>query len=163
MNNLHLSPTNFKNESRVLKQTRTIIKYGISKKVYIAALLSDGLEENELVSDCIELKRFELKSRNFSRSIIVQSIKYMEFIFKIYNYYKDKNIKIVNVHSISLLPLGVFLKFLYNSKLVYDTHELETETVGLKGFRKFLYKFIEKKLIKFSDLVFVASEGISKW
>ena len=163
MNNLHISLTEFRNESRVLKETKSILSHGIANKVYIAALYSDGLLENEIYESDIEIKRFNLSSRKLSRRLSVQLIKYLEFILRIIFFYRDKNIKIINIHSIALLPVGVLLKYLYGAKLVYDTHELETETNGLRGLRKKLSKILEKVLIKKVDKVFVVSENIADW
>lgn len=61
----------------------------------------------------------------------------------------------INIHAISLLPFGVLLKYLYKATLVYDTHELETETGDYSPMRKKLVKFMEKTFIKRGcDLIF---------
>jgi hypothetical protein len=57
----------------------------------------------------------------------------------------------------------VILKFLCGAKLVYDTHELETESAGSHGPRKVLSKLVERSLIGFADVVIVVSESISDW
>lgn len=163
MNSLHISLTEFKNESRVLKQADSILKYGIAKKVYIASLGSNALKNKKEYSKNLILNRFNLKSRKIGHSIFIKIIKYIEFFFKVTLFYKNKNIKIISIHSIALFPLGIFLKYFYNSKLVYDTHELETETNGLQGMRKKIVKFMEKHLIKQCDLIFVVSENIADW
>ena len=46
-----------------------------------------------------------------------------------------------------MLPIGVLLKYLTKGDLVYDAHELETETFVLFGIRKRLSKLVEKWLI----------------
>jgi len=74
-----------------------------------------------------------------------------------------KPVKCINVHSLSSLPLGFLIKKIKNCKLVYDTHELETETKSQSGIRKKIAKLIEKKFIVFSDHVFVVSESIADW
>lgn len=163
MNNLHISLTEFKNESRVLKETNSIVNHKIATMVYIVSLHADDLPREEKIQEKILLKRFSLKSRKLSKSIVLQGIKYIEFMVRVIFFYRKKDIKMVNIHSITLLPLGVLLKYFYNVKLVYDTHELETETSGSKGLRKSLSKFIEKKLIQKCDLVFVVSENIADW
>jgi glycosyltransferase involved in cell wall biosynthesis len=71
--------------------------------------------------------------------------------------------EIVTVHSLALLPLGCFLKFLLKAKLVYDAHELETETYELHGFKKTAFKFLEKYLMAWVDLTIVVSSSINKW
>ncbi len=163
MNNLHISLTEFRNESRVLKETNSILKHQIASKVYVASLHSDDLLENQIYESNIEVKRFKLSTRKLSKGLVIQGFKYLEFIFRVIFFYRNKNIKMVNIHSIALLPLGLLLKYLYNAKLVYDTHELETETNGSKGIRKKLSKKLEKILIKRVDIVFVVSENIADW
>ena len=134
MNNLHINLNELTNPSRVLKQTKSLANAGYFNKIFIVGLHKEGLKELEQIDNTRELKRFYLKTRKLSRNFFVQLIKYLEFSFRVFSYYKDKNIKIINVHTLGLLPLGVFLKFKYKAKLVYDAHELETETNGLRGF-----------------------------
>ena len=163
MNNLHISLTEFRNESRVLKETNSLIKYGIADTVYIASLYASNLEKEQRYSERLILNRFKLKTRNLSKYFFMQVFKYIEFVCKVTFFYQTRAIKMVNVHSIALLPLGVLLKYLYKAKLVYDAHELETETSGLSGARKKLAKFMEKDMIKKCDLIFVVSENIADW
>jgi glycosyltransferase involved in cell wall biosynthesis len=47
--------------------------------------------------------------------------------------------------------------------LIYDTHELETETNGLKGLNKTAFKFLENRFISSFSHVFVVSPSIEKW
>jgi len=163
VNNLHISLTEFKNESRVLKEVNSILNYNIVSKVYIASLHADKLEEEKIYKDNLILNRFKLSSKKLPKNIFIQIFKYFEFMFKIISFYKNKDIKIINIHTVSLLPLGVVLKYLYKAKLVYDTHELETEIVGFGGIRKKLAKFIEKIFIKKCNMVFVVGENIANW
>lgn len=163
MNNLHISLTEFRNESRVLKETSSILNHGIVTKIYIASLHADDLLEEQVYNESLVLNRFKLSSRKLSKNLFVQVIKYLEFLYRITVFYKNKDIKMVNIHSIALLPLGVLLKYLYGAKLVYDTHELETETNGSKGIRKKLAKFMERLLIKKADMVLAVSENIADW
>lgn len=163
MNNLHISLTEFKNESRVLKQTRSLVNSGLMKKIYIAALYAEGTKEEDQLSKDIFLKRFRIKSKNSKKNILAQVLKYLKFCKQIYKEYKNKDINIINVHCLNLLPLGIMLKYLYKSKLIYDTHELETEINGSHGIRKQLRKLIEKVCIKYVDTTFVVSENIADW
>ncbi|MBM3453882.1 MAG: glycosyltransferase family 4 protein [Bacteroidetes bacterium] len=163
MNNLHITFTEMRNESRILKETDSILNFNIASKVYIASLHADDLKEQFIYRDNLILNRFKLSSRKLSKKLFIQIIKYFEFIYRLTLFYRKKDIKLVNIHSIALLPLGVFLMYIFKAKLVYDTHELETETNGLKGYRQRFAKFMEKILIKRCDIVFVVSENIADW
>lgn len=163
MNNLHISLTEFKNESRLLKQVNSIKSLSGIEHVYIAALHTDELKEEESLSSSISLKRMKLKYKAKKNSMFWQSIKYVELTYKILTEYRSKNIKIINVHSLGSLPIGYIFKKLYKAKLVYDAHELETEKNGLFGVNKKLSKIVEKILIKKVDQTIVVSENIASW
>ena len=162
-NNLHISMTPFTHESRVLKEVNTITVYTDIEKIYIAALHESELLPSEKISDQISLKRFILKTRNLPKNIPFQLIKYVEFIFKTYFFYRKKNIKVINIHTLALLPLGVFLKYSFGAKLIYDTHELETETRNLKGIKKLLVKKLESLFIHACDDVICVNQSIAQW
>lgn len=163
MNNLHINLNELINASRVLKQTKSLASSGLVDNVYIAGLHKEGLDENYDYDENRKLKRFSLYSRNLSKIFIVQFIKYIEFCIRVFLFYKNKKIKIVNIHSLSLLPLGVFLKYSYKAILVYDAHELETERNNTKGFRRKLGKWLEFHLIKHVNMSIVVSESIATW
>ncbi|WP_299735200.1 glycosyltransferase [uncultured Endozoicomonas sp.] len=163
MNNLHISLTEFRNESRVLKEVDSISSLQYMQHVYIASLHGSGLSIAEKLSGKISLKRMILKTRILNKGLFAQIIKYIEFSLKVFFYYRNKNIDLINIHSLGLLPLGYFLKIFYKARLIYDTHELETETNGLNGLRKKLAKIIERFLIDKVDHIFVVSENIADW
>lgn len=162
MNNLHISLTAFRHESRVLKEVCAIKKHGLAKRIFIAALHEGDLPECQIIQDNIEVKRFILSTRNWSKNFVVQIVKYLEFILRLSLFYNQKNISLINIHSLDLLPVGIFLKYFYGAKLIYDTHELETETNGTKGIRKKLVKWVEKLFIQYADDIFVVSNSIAE-
>jgi len=161
--NLHISLTDFRNESRILKEARTLVKTDVVEKVYIASLWNDGLCTDEYIERNICLHRFNLMTRHWVKLFAVQLFKYFELSVRIYLYYRHKKINIINVHALASLPLGVVLKHMYGAKLIYDAHELETEVEGIAGFRKFLNKLLERVLIHQADLTIVVSESIADW
>lgn len=163
MNNLHISLTEFRNESRVLRETESLCKLNKIDHIYIAALHADDLEIEECISSQISLKRFALRTRGLNKGLFGQASKYLEFFFRVLFFYRKNEIGIVNVHALSLLPMGCLLKIIYSAKLIYDAHELETETNDLHGFRKRLSKLVEISFIKKVDHVFVVSESIADW
>ncbi|WP_171045652.1 glycosyltransferase [Pseudoalteromonas rubra] len=162
MNNLHISLTEMRNESRVLKQASSIYNSSSFESVFISSLWGEGLEMSENLNG-VELRRFDLKTRNYGNNLIIQILKYLEFTYTVYRNYRKNNIDIITIHALALLPLGCLLKVLYSSKLVYDAHELETEKNGLGGLRKKLAKWLESILIPFVDHTIVVSNSIADW
>ena len=84
MNNLHISLTDLRYESRVLKQTTTISSLSKIEHVYIAALHEDSLKEEEKITDKISLKRFVIKTRSLNKSFFLQIFKYLEFALRVF-------------------------------------------------------------------------------
>lgn len=163
MNNLHITLTEFKNESRLLKEANSLIKYGLVQTVYVAALHAETLPVDQTYGERLIARRFKLATRQIPKNLVAQIVKYLEYCFSVFIYYKNKNIRIINVHSLGLLPIGVMLKYLYRAKLIYDAHELETEKNGDRGLRKKINKWVEKLLISQVDLTIVVSESIADW
>ena len=55
------------------------------------------------------------------------------------------------------------LKFLFNTKIIYDCHEIETEKFGLSPLRKLIVKITEFIFIYYVDLVLVVAPSIENW
>jgi glycosyltransferase involved in cell wall biosynthesis len=161
--NLHISLTPFRNESRVLKETESLMRRNIAKIVYITALFEAGLAEHEDLDERRSVWRVKLKTRSWSKKFFVQLVKYFEFCWRVNEFAVQRKVRLINVHTLSLLPLGIWLKFRLGGKLVYDAHELETEAEGIVGFRKTVSKIVERLGIKFVDLTVVVSSQIESW
>ena len=161
--NLHITLTPFRNESRLLKETSSLLKAEELKKILIVALYEDKLQEFETIDARRSVWRVKLKSRSWSKSLWVQILKYLEFGWRVSRFATANQVNMVNVHSLGLLPLGVWLKLKLGAKLIYDAHELETETAGAKGIRKALSQLTEKLLIPYVDLTIVVGNKIKEF
>lgn len=149
---------NFTNDSRVLKEAKTLQNNNYD--VTVVALHEEPLEEFEQVEN-FNVHRIKLTSRSWSKNKAVQIIKYIEFIVRVTKKYRQNDI--IHCHDLNALPIGVIIKKIFNRKtfVVYDAHEYETETNGLKGIRKKAVKFLEKLLIKHADVIITVSESIA--
>lgn len=163
MVNLHITLTEFRNESRVLKETASLVRDGLVDRVYIVAREGTGLPEHHQVDHHRSVWRLQLRNRNWPRSLLFQLLKYLEFCVRVLWYGRSKQATVVTIHSLALLPLGVLCKWICRARLVYDCHELETETYGLTGLRQRLARIVERRLVHRADLVMVVSGGISQW
>lgn len=163
MKNVHINMNEFTNASRVLKQTNTLIKNDVFEQISIIALGTKDSPEFEQLSDRVSLYRVKLLSRNLPKNLFFQALKYIEFLFRVLFLISKMQSKVVNVHALSLLPIGLISKIFFKSFLIYDTHELETERNGLHGLRKRISKFTEKQIIKYVDMTIVVSESIADW
>ncbi|WEJ63145.1 glycosyltransferase family 4 protein [Thiomicrorhabdus lithotrophica] len=150
---------NFQNDSRVLKENQSLQKAGYD--VQVIALWEAGLKVFDVVGG-VPVHRVRLVTKHWSNNKLIQLIKYLEFIVRVLKQYRK--IDIVHCHDLNALPVGWLMKRLLNRavKVVYDAHEYETETQGLKGLRKKVIKVLEKRLIYSADAVITVSESIAE-
>ena len=192
MNNLHIYPSAFKYESRILKETKSLVDSGLFEKIFIAAVWEKGLKVYEKLDGKREVWRIPLKTsklhphllppqpphllssplggeegkergRNEDGGFFWKVLKHLEWMTRIFLRYRRKSIKFINCHTLSSLPLGVLFKIFAKSKLIYDAHELETEKEGWVGLRRVIAKILERILIAYADSVIVVSDSIRKW
>lgn len=163
-NNLHISLTDCRNETRLMKEARTLVEDGLYNKSFVLALHGEGLSVSEEVLDgSIVINRLRLISRSWGTNLLSQVIKYFEFLLRTLTYIKGRKIAAVTLHSLALLPIGLLCKAIYGVSVVYDAHELETEKNGLLGVRKALAKKLERWSIRYVDKTIVVSERIKDW
>lgn len=161
--NIHIYPSPLKNESRILNITKSLADHGIFETFLIVGVLEEGVCESEFLDKRRQVLRLPRKIGGNRTGLIVKFLKTIEWYWRlIYALGKIKS-DCINCHSLSVLPVCVMLKYICGAKLVYDTHELETETAGSYGVRKVVSKMIERSLIGFADVVIVVSESISVW
>ena len=155
--NIHLYPSDFQHETRIEKVAKAIHKLNYFKEILLLGMGNGNFKiENKIFVKLIGFK-------NSNKIIGKKIISFIIFYLGVFFFLNKKKIKLINAHSLSVLPLAFLLKIIHGSKLVYDTHELETETEQMSSFRKFIFKFIEKKIIHYCDLTIVVSENIANW
>lgn len=161
--NLHVFLSDLRHQSRLLKETKSIVDSGLIEKIFIAGLWETGIKDFEDIDDKRVAWRIPLKTRNLPKDLFSQIIKYIEWTGKIFLRFRKEQITHVNCHGLSSLPIGALFKLAKKSKLIYDPHELETEINGLSGIRKKFSKILERLLISYSDSIVVVSNSIAEW
>ena len=163
MINLHIYPSNLKNASRIFKITKTIADMRIFKEIILIGKNDYTMNENEIIDDSRKIWRVPLTKFPFLYWKISKTLRYIQWLLKIYFSFRKKKIMMVNCHSIFDLPVGIMLKKATGCKLIYDAHELETERNGFKGKLQKIFKLIEKMSIKHIDHIFVVCDSIEEW
>lgn len=161
--NLHIYPSNFTHETRILKETKSIVDKHLVDSLHIVAFWKPGLNEYEKIDKKRTLWRVPIRLWVLSENNFFKGMKLFEFLAKILIRYRNKGVTIVNCHTLSVLSLGVVFKFLFGSKLIYDAHELETETIGSHGIRRRLAKVLERLCIDYCDAMVVVNDSIAEW
>lgn len=165
MNILHLTHTDINSDSRILKEMNSIANMHSNINVSGIGVRLDE-EMHKTKENCkIDICSIRLKSRNwrFLPTVIRHSCSLVELTLKMI--FKALIVKpqILHCHDTLVLPLGVIIKLLTGSKLIYDAHELESNRNGLSRTLGRMTLFIEKLLWRFVDNLIVVSPSISIW
>lgn len=160
MRNLHIYPSPITHENRIERETIAIgASLGIQNIIY--GTYQTGLDKNQIISENVFIKRLTLRPNNIG---LLQKIFFiLRFYYDCLKEARADDVNVVNIHSLSLLPLGVLLKKIFKVKLIYDTHELETETHQLFGLRKTFSKKLESCCIKYCDAAIFVNSSIQDW
>jgi hypothetical protein len=166
--NIHCFLSPMLNESRVLKETNSLIKLGLVHEIKILGYWEKGLkikekidENREIIRVTTFLKKLSIKIlflRKIAALIGIFQINF-KFLYYIFKYKSD----FISCHNLLLLPVCVLGKILTGAKLIYVPHELETEKTGLKGWVKNFSSFVERTFFDFVDKTIVVCEPIAEW
>ena len=159
---LHLVFNNVVHDSRVLKETGSIIEAGIVKKLAIVGLNDPGMPASEVV-DGREVLRINLRSRDWPKNLAVQALKYAELYHRIVRAYRNAPLRIIHCHDLAPLPVAVRLKELTGARIIYDSHELQTETKHSVGLRKRANQLVERRYVRHVDAMITVSPSIRAW
>lgn len=160
--NVHVYQSTFVHESRMLKITKSLADRRVFDEILIIARHDSGLLQLESLDDHRSVRRVRtwIPARD---GFVFKIGGTVEWMIRVALLLVFKRVACINCHSLMVLPLGVCVKFIRRAKLIYDTHELETETAKLGGSRKRLAKFTERAFIRFADETVVVGSAICRW
>lgn len=158
MRNVHIYPSEFRHESRILKEAATLAKLGFAE-IDLVGVKGAGLLDVESVAPKISIRRLgPAKGRG-----VMKAVRHVLWCISVLWLCLSRRYSVVNCHSLPVLPIGVLACLLTGATLVYDTHELETETAGSSARRRRLGRLLERACIRFASLVIVVSPAIERW
>jgi len=146
----------FRPENRTLKESIALSENGYAVSIYA---INDGRYKEYEKIDQIDVYRPNLITYRLPKTKFFRLFKFLNLSINLIK--ESFKYDILHIHEISLLPLAVLIKKLNGIKIVYDCHEYETETHHLRGKKKSLFKFIERKFITHVDETIVVSNSIS--
>jgi len=161
MINLHLVGNPVAHDSRVLKETASLAGSGLFEEVRVLGLAA-GAARTESEGTRL-IREVALRTRPLPKSLAFQSLKFMEWRWRLLRECRGLRVGVVHCHDLLPLPVAVRLKQRTGAKLVYDAHELETERVGLRGLRRMLARRTERRLMRHVDALITVSPSIVEW
>ena len=161
--NVHLYPSVLKNETRILKIVRSLRAHGVFARIGVVGRNGPGLPAHEDLGDGIHLFRLAPVFGGTLEGALGKVMRTLGWYLAVLGWMRARRVECLNCHSLPVLPLSVLLKLWKRCTLVYDTHELETETNGTRGLRQRLAKLAERSLIGRADAVCVVNRSIGAW
>lgn len=160
--NVHLYPTTLNHQSRMLKETSTIESLGIFEKIFLVGVSRKTIQAKDISPHrtCIHIT---LAMSQVPKFLLFEVLKYFELLIRVVFKFTRSDLRTFNAHGLSVLPIGAVIKLLTGASLVYDTHELETQRMGLKGARQYFSLLCERLLIRFVDHTIVVDKSIADW
>lgn len=161
--NVHIYPSTMQNNTRLFKEARALEKADFFDEIHLVGLLEGDLPATEKLSDSIIIHR--MKMSWYKRWPIGKTtIFFLEWYFQLAKMYRNQHVRAIQAHSLPDLPVATMLKWKKRCKtLIYDSHELATETHELQGFRKRIAKLKERFWIRYAKEVITVSYSIYDW
>jgi N-acetyl sugar amidotransferase len=160
--NLHIYPSPIGRESRIFRVTEALARWGLFDRIVVVGMQSADLPPQQRIDERREIVRVRTLFAD-SRSLPRRLARFVSWYVGVIAHFRREPIACVNCHSLSTLPLGWFLKVLTGAKLIYDAHELETETLNMRGVRRKMAKLTEALFIRTADATIVVGSMIADW
>lgn len=160
--NYHIYPTTIVNESRIMKETSSMVSLALTQSIRIVGVGDRGLARRQRIDESREITRLTVLFYH-AKGKLGRLLFYTECYIRYFFYLLFRRVDLLNCHSLMLLPVAVMIKWLKRCRLIYDTHELETERTGLAGIEKRISKGIERMLIRYCDRIITVGPEITKW
>jgi glycosyltransferase involved in cell wall biosynthesis len=156
---LHIYQSPMTHESRILKETSCIAQLNRELSCVLVGTWMPGLCVDEALSEQLKVVRIQTYTQRFGGKI--RKLWLIEWLLRLaLSYSLFSRAAFVHAHSLLSLPLTAILKPFYRYQLVYDCHELETETSERTGPFQVLIRLMERFFISSADLIVVVSPSI---
>lgn len=153
----------FKHGSRILKECDSASQLTWQKPIMVIALWEAGFAREERLDSGVHVWRVALRTRNWPKNVLVQAIKYFEWMYRVVARMRKQELTVLHAHNVSTLPLGVVLKWTTGVPVIYDAHELESRTHGLTAARSRLTRWVEGMFIGQVDRTITVCDSIADW
>lgn len=161
---VQVSPNGVEFESRLIRTCQTLAESGLFKTVYFVGGAETPTDANSWVDHPAGFKYRLLERPKTSRKSILKKLAYtIQFRKQVVKILKELEPDLVAVRTLPSLPIGLEMKRRTGAKLMYDVHELETESIAQTSIRQFFSRRLERKGIPNMDGLVVVNNRIADW
>lgn len=147
----------------MFRLTKTLADMKVFKHIYLVGIDENHLPDEEDIDETRRIMRIARSPIYNTSPFLGRMFATLQWSYAVWKRMRGMDVTCINAHSLPVLPLCVALKIRHKARLVYDTHELETETITSYGIRKLLAKWTERLLIGRADHVFCVGDKIADW
>jgi glycosyltransferase involved in cell wall biosynthesis len=152
------------NESRVIKESYTLVQKYPSTQVCILGTVRNGEPKLENVFNSIFIKRWQTSSEWMRRMRFLELFRKFLWIFECRKAIVGSNPSVIIAHSVGTLPSAILASHKLRVPVVYDCHELERGTIGASsGIWKLVATVFEKTFLPKASAVIVVNDSIADW
>src|SRR5260370_40565582 len=124
--NLHVSASPIVYESRIFKQTLSMARSGLFSDVVTCGMARAGLPRQENLPYGQRIDRVGATVHDRRPSVAGRVLEQLSWSRAVLRFYSHGDIRVINAHSVAVLPVCYLLSRRLGAKLIYDTQELET-------------------------------------
>jgi glycosyltransferase involved in cell wall biosynthesis len=148
----------YRNDNRVYRTARTLQEEGY--EVVVGALYEEGLAREE-IDRGLKVERYEMKSRRLPTGRLFGFIKFAEMYLRFI--FKYRKFDAIHANDFNPFFLGIIAKWITPGlKVVYDSHEYQSERFDKPEWRRNLIRKTEKKFARKADKVITVGRCIAQ-
>lgn len=145
---------------RMAKIAGSIQATGHFVETQLVSVAAPGLPTREEFSPGVQMTRIAGNGRRGNLGRALRAIMWQPRVFL---HYRRADVAMIAAHNVWVLPLCWLLARRTGAHLIYNAHELETETIAMSGAKQRVAKLIERALIGRCAMVSVVNDSIADW
>lgn len=157
---LQIYPSPLVNASRMYKIAKSVHQAGYFDETHLVGVQTGTLESRNELAPGVSIIRIRGSSTRGTLSRVLLALLWQP---RVYVHYHRETLAVIAAHNVWVLPLCWLLSRRTGASLVYNAHELETETLSMRGLKQRAAKLIESRLITKCLLVSVVNSSIADW
>ena len=156
---VQIYPTTLVNTSRMLRIGASVQRGCDFAETHLVGVATADLGD-ETIEPGLSIVRIRGSRRNDNLGRLLRAALWQP---KVFWRYRNKPVAAVAAHHVYVLPLAWALSKVTGAALVYNPHELETETPAMHGMKQRGARIIESRLLPKCDIVSTVNDAIADW
>lgn len=164
LNVLHLTHTDVRTDSRILKEMYSLAS-ALECSVTGIGIDRDRDHSDDELDGEISLQALDLGARKlrYVPAPVRQIFAMLEYSVRVIFLSARARPDVVHCHDSGVLPVGAVVRLFFGAKLIYDAHELESDRNGITPAMGKTILCLEKLLWRAVDGLVVVSPSIKEW